>query len=137
MADAGVPRRSGPRLDGTSPGPAEQICCPGKPSDDWGGVAGRVGRAGQAKLLFGKDLCFSSAHLYPCRHSNTPWLLSTESDLALRAFSSRPAHMLPVLSLTHQPARSYYFTLLQNLLSAVQSRNHILLPRVCHYSEVP
>lgn len=101
MADAGVPRRSGPCLNGTSPRPAGQICSPDKAS-------GAGEKAGEAKLLFRKDLCFST-----CTALFMPFLKHPCSSFPLSQimpstpFSLRPAHMLPVLTLTHQPPRSH------------------------------
>lgn len=94
MADAGVPWRSGPRLDGTSPGPAGQICCPGKPSGD----GGREGWSGQTSLP--ERLVLPYVHMFVHAVLQTPWGSFPLNALPLWAFSSRPAHMLPFLSLT-------------------------------------
>lgn len=101
------------------------------------------GRSSETSLL--------GRRVLPCVHTSTqPFLKHPRGSFPLDqvlpsgSFSSRPAHMLPVLTLTRQPAWSYYLTLLQNLLSGCSAYEsyaatccHLLSPGVGHYPEAP
>lgn len=131
MADAGVPRRSGSCLNETSPTPARQTCSPDKAS-------GAGEKAGGAKPLLRKDLCFSActALVMPfLRHACSPFPLSQIMPSA--PSSSRPTHMTPVLTLTHQPTWSHSCRTCYGAVRIGIICCHLLAPGVCRYSEVP